>query len=85
MLKSMLTAAIIVTAFTTSSIAGEKTISDHKTDNNTLVARTTPVATNKRIPVILQNEAVAPGVCRLHLDNGTKLEVSCSQTEQEPI
>lgn len=34
-------------------------------------------ATILKMPVIIKNEAVAPGLCRLHFENATSKDVPC--------
>lgn len=40
-------------------------------------------ATIRNMPVIVKNEAVAPGLCRLHFDDATSREVTCTQPVQD--
>lgn len=83
MLKAILSTAIIVVVSANAGFAAETaTTHDMTADHKTPVAQTDMGSINQPFPVILQNEVIASGLCRLHLDNGTKLEVSCSNTKE---
>lgn len=44
---------------------------------------TSAPASGKNLQVIVQNEAVAPGLCRLHFEDSTTKDVACTQTIAE--
>lgn len=42
----------------------------------------TATKSKQHFPVIIQNEVISAGVCRLHYSDGTFREVSCKSTKQ---
>jgi hypothetical protein len=44
---------------------------------------TSAPSAGKNLQVIVQNEAVAPGLCRLHFEDDTTKDVACTQTIAE--
>jgi hypothetical protein len=81
MFKSALTGTTIFLALVTHGFAQEKTTTD--TDYEKPVVQTTQVSPQRPFPVIIQNEVISAGLCRLHMDDGTVLEVSCTHTKEE--
>lgn len=47
-----------------------------------IVSGNTVTKSKQHFPVIIQNEVISAGVCRLHYSDGTFREVSCKRTTQ---
>ncbi len=43
---------------------------------------TAEVTSVRNLPVIMENEVLSNGRCRLHLDTGVKIDVSCEHTAE---
>lgn len=41
------------------------------------------VSSTHVLPVILKSEAITPGVCRLHFEDGTSKDISCTKSDNQ--
>ena len=71
MYKLIIAAALV--AISTVSVANTAA-----TDKNTGITST------RNLPVIIDNQMVAQGTCRLSFENGTSLEVPCNTDNKAP-
>lgn len=70
MMKRVIIISFVALFFLSASFANFKEIAD-----DTTVSEFSSV---RNLPVILKNEALSNNRCRLHLDTGIKMDVSCN-------
>lgn len=71
-MKSIFAVSFVVLLFLSASFANFKEIADE--------GATSEFTSVRNLPVILKNEVLSNDRCRLHLDTGATVDVSCKHT-----